>query len=103
LSWSNTPRKQGGLGGLAYPLISDVTRSIAASYGALYMETGHTLRALYLIDPTQKIRSIIMNDLPVGRSVEEVIRLLQAFQHVEEHGELCPANCALFSPMDEGT
>lgn len=91
-AWSNTERKEGGVGQLNIPLLEDVNKKIASSYGALHMDSGHSNRALYLIDPKGVLRHITMNDLPVGRNVEEVVRLVEAFQHVEQHGDVCPAN-----------
>lgn len=91
LAWINTPRKQGGLGGINYPLVADLSKSIARDYGVL-LDGGVALRGLFLIDPAGKIRHSTINDLPVGRNVDEAIRVLKAFQYVEKHGEVCPAN-----------
>jgi len=92
LAWINTPRKQGGLGGLKYPLLSDFNKNISREYGVLVEEAGLALRGLFLIDPEGTLRQMTVNDLPVGRSVEETLRLVKAFQFVEKHGEVCPAN-----------
>jgi len=92
LAWINTPRKQGGLGGLKYPLLSDFNKNISRDYGVLVEEAGLALRGLFLIDPEGTLRQMTVNDLPVGRSVEETLRLVKAFQFVEKHGEVCPAN-----------
>ncbi|XP_005089483.1 peroxiredoxin-2 [Aplysia californica] len=92
LAWINTPRKQGGLGGLKYPLLADFCKSISRDYGVLLEDQGIALRGLFIIDPTGVVRQITINDLPVGRSVDETVRLIQAFQFVEQHGEVCPAN-----------
>lgn len=92
LAWINTPRKDGGLGGLKYPLLSDFTKKISSDYGVLVESAGLALRGLFIIDPNGVIRQITINDLPVGRSVEETLRLVKAFQFVEKHGEVCPAN-----------
>eukprot|EP01105_Mastigella_eilhardi_P028623 TRINITY_DN956_c0_g1_i3.p2 TRINITY_DN956_c0_g1~~TRINITY_DN956_c0_g1_i3.p2 ORF type:complete len:100 (+),score=40.93 TRINITY_DN956_c0_g1_i3:647-946(+) len=73
------------------PIISDLDKKMAAEYGVLLQEAGVALRGLFIIDPKQTVRQITINDLPVGRSVDETLRLLQAFQFVEEHGEVCPA------------
>jgi len=91
LAWINTPRKTGGLGALKYPLLSDFNKNISRDYGVLVEEAGLALRGLFLIDPTGTVRQITINDLPVGRSVDETLRLIQAFQFVEKHGEVCPA------------
>lgn len=92
LAWNNQPRKQGGLGSLKYPLLSDLTKKISQDYGVLLEKDGIALRGLFLIDPKGIVRHITVNDLPVGRSVDEVLRIVKAFQFVEKHGEVCPAN-----------
>lgn len=91
LAWINTPRKEGGLGKINIPLISDLTHSIAKDYGVYLEDVGHTLRGLFIIDDKGILRQITMNDLPVGRSVDETLRLVQAFQYTDDHGEVCPA------------
>jgi peroxiredoxin (alkyl hydroperoxide reductase subunit C) len=92
LAWINTPRKQGGLGGLDYPLVSDLTKKIAADYGVLTADGAVALRGLFLIDREGLVRHELVNDLPIGRSVDEALRVLDALQHFEAHGEVCPAN-----------
>ncbi|CAF0843986.1 unnamed protein product [Didymodactylos carnosus] len=92
LAWINTPRKQGGLGGLKYPLLSDFSKDITRRYGILIEDQGIALRGLFIIDSKQVLRQITVNDLPVGRSVDETLRLIRAYQFVEKHGEVCPAN-----------
>jgi len=91
LAWVNTPRAKGGLGELKIPLIADLNKSIARSYDVL-LDAGIALRGLFLIDPKGIVRHATINDLPVGRSVDEAIRVIEAFQFVETHGEVCPAN-----------
>ncbi|EQA43803.1 redoxin [Leptospira broomii serovar Hurstbridge str. 5399] len=91
LAWKNTARKQGGLGEIRYPLVADITKSIARDYGVL-TEGGVALRGTFIIDPKGVIRQSTINDLPVGRNIDEAIRLVKAFQFVEKHGEVCPAN-----------
>jgi alkyl hydroperoxide reductase subunit AhpC len=91
LAWINTPRKQGGLGEMKIPLLADKSMKIARDYGVLLEEDGVTFRGLFVIDPTGKLRQITVNDLPVGRSVDETLRLVQAFQYTDKHGEVCPA------------
>ena len=93
LAWINTPRTQGGLGGLDYPLIADVTKDIARSYNVLTPD-GVTLRGLFLINPEGGIAYQVVHDLGVGRSVDETLRVLEGFQHHMETGEVCPANWA---------
>jgi peroxiredoxin 2/4 len=91
LAWKNTPRKEGGIGPIKYPLVSDLTKQIARDYGVL-LEGGVALRGLFLIDKGGVVRHALVNDLPIGRSVEEALRVLDALQFHEEHGEVCPAN-----------
>jgi len=91
LAWINTPRKEGGLGKLNIPLLADLTKQISKDYGVLLEDAGHTLRGLFIIDDRGILRQITMNDLPVGRSVDETLRLVQAFQYTDKHGEVCPA------------
>eukprot|EP01012_Entosiphon_sulcatum_P032095 TRINITY_DN40846_c0_g1_i1.p1 TRINITY_DN40846_c0_g1~~TRINITY_DN40846_c0_g1_i1.p1 ORF type:complete len:221 (+),score=35.41 TRINITY_DN40846_c0_g1_i1:26-664(+) len=90
LAWVNTPRNKGGLGQMDIPLVADLTKKISEQYGVL-LDSGIALRGLFIIDGTGTVRSSIVNDLPVGRSVDETLRLVQAFQFVDKHGEVCPA------------
>lgn len=93
LAWCNMPRKNGGLGTeTKMPILSDLKKTIAASYGCLTKNEDIALRALFIIDTKGIIRQITINDLPVGRSVDETLRLIKAFQFADEHGEVCPAN-----------
>jgi len=91
LAWIKTPRKEGGLGKMQIPLVSDLTKEISRNYGVLLEDQGITLRGLFIIDDKGVLRQITMNDLPVGRSVDETLRLVQAFQYTDKHGEVCPA------------
>ena len=91
LAWKNTPRKEGGIGSIRYPLVADLTKSIAEDYGVL-LEGGVALRGLFLIDKEGKVRHALINDLPIGRSVDEALRTLDALQFHEQHGDVCPAN-----------
>ena len=91
LQWIKTPRAQGGLGGLKYPLLADLSKKVSADYGVL-LDGGVALRGLFLIDTKGLVRHITINDLPLGRSVDEAIRVLDALQHFEKHGEVCPAD-----------
>lgn len=92
LAWINTPRNKGGLGELNYPLLADVTKKVSRDYGVLIEDAGVALRGLFLINPEQKISYQVVHDLGVGRSVDETLRVLEAFQYVEKNGEVCPAN-----------
>ncbi|MFH2202030.1 MAG: peroxiredoxin [Elusimicrobiota bacterium] len=91
LAWINTPRKEGGLGTIEYPLLADVSKQIATDYGVL-AEGGIALRGLFLINPKGQVVYNVTHDLGVGRNVDEVLRVLRAFQQVEKTGEVCPAN-----------
>ncbi|KAM3725584.1 Peroxiredoxin [Dirofilaria immitis] len=92
LAWTQTPRSEGGLGDMQIPVLADFNKDIANAFGVLDHETGISYRGLFLIDPNGEIRHSLVNDLPVGRSVDEALRTLKAFQFVEKHGEVCPAN-----------
>jgi len=92
LAWTNVPRKQGGLGEMDIPLLADKSTRISRSYGIYRDSDGVTLRGLYIIDGKGILRQITVNDLPVGRSVDETLRLVNAFQYTDTHGEVCPAN-----------
>lgn len=91
LAWINTARKQGGLGPMNIPLLADLTHSISKDYGVLKEDQGIAYRGLFVIDGKGILRQITINDLPVGRSVDETLRLVQAFQHTDKYGEVCPA------------
>lgn len=91
LNWLKTPKEKGGIAGVSYGLISDLGGHIANDYGVLSDE-GVAYRALFLLDQKGIVRHQLINDLPLGRSVEEAIRVVDALQHVEKNGEVCPAN-----------
>lgn len=86
----------GGLGDLEYPLLADITKQISIDYDVLIKEEGIALRGLYIIDPNGVIRQKTVNDLPVGRSVDETLRLIEAIQHFEKHGEGLYFNMSYF-------
>jgi peroxiredoxin 2/4 len=89
-AWRNTKIEDGGIGAIRYPLVADVTKSIAKNYGVL-LEEGMALRGTFLIDREGVVRQETVNDLSLGRSIEETLRLVDALQFTEEHGEVCPA------------
>jgi peroxiredoxin (alkyl hydroperoxide reductase subunit C) len=91
VAWKSTPRGEGGIGNVRYPLVADLRKNIARDYGIL-LNDSIALRGLFLIDKKGIVRHALVNDLPLGRSVEEVLRILDALQYTEEHGEVCPAN-----------
>ena len=91
LAWRNTPRNQGGLGDIQYPLVADLDKKIAEAYDVL-LPDGIALRGLFLIDRDGIVRHQVVNDLPLGRNVQEAVRMVKALQFHEENGEVCPAN-----------
>ncbi|UCD30502.1 MAG: peroxiredoxin [Planctomycetota bacterium] len=91
LAWKSTPRKQGGLGEIKYPLLSDLNKQASCSYRVL-LGGGVAARGIFIIDDKGILQSYTVNNLAVGRSVDEALRLIQAYQFVAEHGEVCPAN-----------
>lgn len=90
-AWRNTPRDKGGIGAVGYPMVADLNHSICQSYGVEHPEVGVALRGMFLIDQKGIVRSEIVNDLPLGRNIDEIIRLVEALQFHEKHGEVCPA------------
>ncbi|MBD3401840.1 redoxin domain-containing protein [candidate division GN15 bacterium] len=90
-AWKNTPRKEGGIGNVQYPLVADLTKNISRDYGVLINDEV-ALRGLFLLDRDGIVRHAVVNDLPLGRSVDEALRVLNALQYTEEHGEVCPAD-----------
>ena len=106
LAWKNTPVEDGGIGNIQYPLVSDLNKNIAREYGILFNESV-ALRGLFLIDTKGVIRHAVINDLPLGRNVSEALRMVDALQFVETHGDqVCPANWQegdeAMKPTEEG-
>lgn len=91
LAWKNTAVNAGGIGQVQFPLVADLDKSISREYGVL-LPMGIALRGLFLIDKAGIIRAQVVNDLPLGRSVDEALRVLDALQFTEECGDVCPAN-----------
>lgn len=92
LAWQQVSRAEGGLGDISYPMVSDLTHNISRKYGVLLEDKGLALRGLFLIDPKGVVRHMLVNDLPLGRSVDEALRMVDALQFFEKNGEVCPAN-----------
>lgn len=92
LAWNNLARNEGGLGQVKIPLVADTNHHLSRDYGVLVEEEGIALRGIFIINPEGVIQQITINDTPVGRSVDETLRLLDALQFAAEHGEVCPAN-----------
>lgn len=103
--WRKTPINEGGIGEISYPLVSDIKKSISRDYGILY-DDSIALRATFIIDDKFVVRHQSINDLPLGRSIEELIRIIDAIKHNKEHGEVCPAGWRKGKPAmqasDEG-
>ncbi|WP_392565436.1 peroxiredoxin C [Utexia brackfieldae] len=90
-AWRNTPVEKGGIGQVQFPIVADIRHAIAQAYGIEHPEAGVALRASFLIDKNGVVRHQIVNDLPIGRNVDEMIRTVDALQFHEQHGEVCPA------------
>ncbi len=90
LAWKKTPVDQGGIGPIRYPLVSDLSKHIAADYDVLF-EDSVALRGSFLIDKDGVVRHQVVNDLPLGRNIDEMLRMVDALQFHEKHGEVCPA------------
>ena len=91
LAWRNTKRAEGGIGAVKYPILADLDKRIAEAYDVL-LPAGIALRGLFLIDKAGMVQHQVVNNLPLGRSVDEALRMVQALQFTEEHGEVCPAD-----------
>jgi len=91
LAWKNTDRKKGGLGDIQYPLLADLGKKVSQDYGVL-ADGGIAFRGLFLIDKNGIVQHALVNNLPLGRNVDEALRMVDALKHHEEHGEVCPAN-----------
>ena len=90
-AWRNTPVEKGGIGPVKFPLVADVNHDIVTNYGIAHPEAGVALRASFLIDKDGVVQHQVVNNLPLGREVDEMLRLVDALQFTEEHGEVCPA------------
>ncbi|GIX63220.1 peroxiredoxin 1 [Babesia caballi] len=92
LTWRNTPRDKGGIGNVMFPILADLTKSISEQYQVLIPDDGVALRGLFIIDKKGMLQHQHVNNLPIGRSVNEVLRIVDALQFYEKNGEVCPAN-----------
>ena len=90
-AWRNTKVEEGGIGQVQFPMVADLDKSIARDYGVL-LNDSVALRGTFVIDKDGVVQSAVVNNLPIGRSIEETIRVVDALQHTEQHGEVCPAN-----------
>jgi len=91
-AWLNTTKDKGGIAGVAYPILSDMNKTIARSYGTLFEDAGVAFRGTYIIDKEGVVQYSAVNNLPLGRNVDEVLRLVDAIQFHEQNGEVCPAD-----------
>lgn len=91
-AWLEQPKEEGGIKGIAYPLLSDCTKSISRAYDVLNEEEGIAYRGLFIIDQNRIIQSAHINNVTLGRNIDEILRLIDAIRFVQEHGEVCPAN-----------
>ena len=91
-AWRNMPRREGGIGNISYPVTSDLAKEISRSYGVLLEKPSVALRGTFIIDRQGVVRSAMINDLPLGRNIDEMLRLLDALHQVEQYGDVCPAN-----------
>jgi peroxiredoxin (alkyl hydroperoxide reductase subunit C) len=92
LAWKNTPVDQGGIGDIQYPLVADLKKQISRDYGVLLEGGGVALRGTFLIDKEGVVKHAVINDLGLGRNIDEAIRMVDALKHHEQYGEVCPAN-----------
>lgn len=92
LAWKDTPVERGGIGAVQYPLVADLTKQISRNYGVLLEDSGVALRGTFLINKQGVIKHLVINDLGLGRNIDETLRMLDALKHQEERGEVCPAN-----------
>lgn len=115
-AWLNQERNQGGIKGVEYPIVSDFSKTISTNYGVLaseedYDENGNLVcvgdpvsyRGLFLIDKQGIVRHLLINDLPLGRNVDEALRMVDSLRHFEEFGEVCPANWSQGKDAMKGT
>jgi len=91
LAWRNTPIDEGGIGEVKYPLVADVKHEICRAYDVEFDAAGVAFRGSFLIDKSGIVRHQVVNDLPLGRNIDEMLRMVDALQFHEEHGEVCPA------------
>lgn len=105
-AWRKTPVNDGGIGNVRYPLVADVNHQICQAYGVEHPTAHVALRGAFLIDKQGNVRSQVVNDLPLGRNIDELLRLVDALQFHEQHGEVCPAGWnkgdAAIKPTAEG-
>jgi len=92
MAWKNTAPENGGIGPVKYPLVADLTKQISKDYGVLCEQAGVALRGTFLIDKNGVVKHAVVNDLGLGRNIDEALRMVEALRHHEKYGEVCPAN-----------
>ena len=92
LAWKNTPVENGGIGKVRYPLVADLNKTISKDYGVLLDDAGIALRGTFLINKEGIVKAAVLNDPSLGRNMDETLRMVDAMHHVEQYGEVCPAN-----------
>lgn len=106
MAWLSTPKNEGGISGVSYPIVSDIHKTIARDYGVLSFDAGIAYRGVFLIDREGVVRHQTVNDFPIGRCIDEEIRSLDALIFHENHGDVCPANwqkgAKAMAPNDHG-
>lgn len=90
-AWRETPVDKGGIGRIQFPIVADVKHEITRAYGIEHPDAGVAMRASFLIDKEGVVQHQVVNNLPIGRNVDEMLRVVDALQFTEEHGEVCPA------------
>lgn len=105
LAYKKTPISEGGIGNIEFPMVSDIKKNIAKEYGILYDESV-ALRAVFIADENRVVRHVLVNDLPLGRNIDEIVRILDSIDYHNKHGEVCPANWypgqSAMVPTDDG-
>ena len=102
-AWLKTPKRKGGIEGVSYPLLADITKTIARSYDVLDEDAGVALRGVFILDKDDVVQSMIIYNLSLGRNVDEILRIVDALQFSEKHGQVCPANWTVGSRALEAT
>lgn len=116
IGWLNTPRNKGGIEGVTYPLVADAAKTVASNFGVLAGDWGYTeegeltfegapvaFRGSFFIDKDGVVRHATINDLPLGRNIDEYLRIIDAWHHHQTHGEVCPANWMAGKEAMQGT
>jgi len=102
LAWKNTPVEKGGIGNIKYPLVADLDKSISRNFDVL-LDAGIALRGSFLLDKDGTVRHAVINDLPLGRNIDEMLRMVDAMLYTNKHGEVCPAGWDKNKPAMSGT